>query len=98
MARLDELFTMFGSDDRLAVIGASINGSIETAGESPEAVSVGWIRCVVPPPERVALVRDYGLEYPSYTFLIGSDGKILAKNPGQEMLLALVEQALGENR
>jgi peroxiredoxin len=92
---LDEIYDIFSKEKRFVMIGLWLDEDVETAKKFVRDNALRWINCYPTDKSRASVFKGYGVRRLPYTFVIGPDGKILAKNPGVEQLEATLEKALG---
>jgi peroxiredoxin len=79
---------------------AMISLSVDTDADSPRAIiaknDLHWPQAVLPGGGEAQTVKDYGVRGVPSVWLIGADGKVLAKNLPEPAIPAAVGQALGK--
>jgi peroxiredoxin len=92
--RVLEVLDSFAADDRIVVIGASLDRDIEAAKKFAKDNKLEWINCAPTASERVRMAEDYEVWRFPTTLVIGSDGRMLAVNPSTLLLQSTLEDAL----
>jgi hypothetical protein len=79
---------------------AMISLSVDTDADSPRAVigkdALNWPQAVLPGGGEAQTVKAYGVRGVPSVWLIGADGKVLAKNLPETAIPAAVGQALAK--
>jgi peroxiredoxin len=95
LERIIQACRALGEQERLVMIGMSLDRDIEAAVSFVENNELRWINCYPSRGTRVRVSDDYQIwTFPS-TFVIGPDGKILAQDPSPSLLQSILEEALG---
>jgi protocatechuate 3,4-dioxygenase beta subunit/peroxiredoxin len=88
----------FGSHDGFAVLGLAHYGSDEQLKERMKTLAITWPQVSVPPqPQEGSLMNQFTSQRFPGVFLIGPDGKIVARDMYGEEIRAAVAKALGKN-
>jgi peroxiredoxin len=95
LLEMDEIYKAFSKDERFIMLGVSLDSDIDAAGKLVEDNKLKWINCYLTRASRVTVCKDYKIERCPSTFVIGPDGKILAKDPSDLLLKSTLEEALG---
>ena len=85
----------FGKDNRFVMISLSLDGKVEAPKKYVADNNVGWLQAFLGDRSQTAVPSDYGVQGIPATFLIGPDGKILAKDQRDEGIQRAVGKALG---
>ncbi len=83
---------MFARDSRFVLIGVNLDDRPRDAAPSVKALKLSWLQGFAGPDSPV--VSAYGATAIPATFLIGPDGKILARDHRDEKTKAAVVRAL----
>jgi len=89
-----ELLDSIAVDERIVVIGASLDRNIEAAMKFAKDNELDWVNCYVQPDRRVRVAEDYAPSGFPTTVVIGPDGRILAIRPSPLLLQSTLEDAL----
>jgi peroxiredoxin len=92
--RIVQPLDRFDADDGIVIIGASLDRDTEAAKKFAKDNKLEWINCAPAASERVRVAEDYEIRRFPTTFVIGPDGKILAKDPSLLLLQSTLEDAL----
>jgi hypothetical protein len=84
----------FGNDSRLAMIGVCLSDDSEAATRVIRSLGLSWPQAALRDRGADPIVIDYGARYPYKAFLIGPDGKLIAKDLEGAALEKAVAQAL----
>jgi peroxiredoxin len=94
LAELLQLQHDHGSDGELAIVGVSLDRDIEAARRFVAGHGVSWPQIAEGPADRSPVAKQYNVCSTPSCFVIGRDGKILARDVAKEGLRAAVEKAL----
>ncbi|MHC4482334.1 MAG: carboxypeptidase regulatory-like domain-containing protein [Planctomycetota bacterium] len=92
---LDEIYDIFSKEERFVMIGLWLDEDVETAKNFVRDNALRWINCYPTGKSRASVSKDYGVRRLPYTFVIGPDGKILARDPSPLLLQSTLEEVLG---
>jgi len=92
LLQMEEIHESFGRHEEFVMVGVWLDHDIEAARKFVRDSELKWINCFPTGEARIAVYDGYGGQTFPCTFLIGPDGKILAKNPS----LGQLESALGK--
>jgi peroxiredoxin len=95
MLRLRETFETYGKNEQFVMISLSVEHDLEGARKFIEDNGLEWINCLLTETARTTVYSDYGIRRFPSTFVVGPDGKILARNPLLSTLNSTLEQVLG---
>jgi peroxiredoxin len=95
MSNLKEMHETFGKNEQFVMIGVSLNHDVEAAKKFIKENDLRWMNCNLTEKAATTVYRDYGIRRFPSTFVIGPDGRILAKNPSLSTLNSTLEQAPG---
>jgi len=95
MRHLKEAFDIFGGDEQFVIVGLSLDNKVEDAREFVKANKLRWPNCYLTHNSRQVFYKEYGATGLPCTFVVGPDGRILAKNPTSSQLEQIVAEALG---
>jgi hypothetical protein len=76
------------------MIGLSLDGKIETAKKYVAENELKWLQGFQSDWSKSTIAKEYGIEGIPAKFLIGADGKIIAKNLRGEQLKLAVTKAI----
>jgi peroxiredoxin len=94
MPKLKEFYDDFGKDERFVMIGLSLDGKIETVKEYVAKNELKWLQGFLDGMFEANVVKNYGVQGIPTKFLIGADGKIIAKNLSTGQLKPAIAKAL----
>lgn len=94
LLEMDELYNAFSKDERFVMIGVSLDSDIDAASKLVKDNELPWINCYLSGKNRVSVCKDYEIERRPSTFVIGPDGKILAKDPSSLLLKSVLDETL----
>jgi hypothetical protein len=84
----------FGSDERFAMIGLCLSDDSEAATRVIRSAGISWPQAMLRDRGFDRIVIDYGALQPDRTFLIGPDGKLIARGLGGGLLEEAIARAL----
>jgi peroxiredoxin len=84
--------------DQFVMIGASLDSDIDAARKLIKDNELKWINCYLSGKKRVTACKDYEIHSWPATFVIGHDGRILAKNATPLLLESMLADALAAER
>jgi peroxiredoxin len=96
MPHLKATYDAFKDDPRFRMIGLSLDPNIKTVRDYARKNELGWIMGFLGEWSKSDLPNQYGVEGIPSLFLIGPDGKILAKGLRGENIKATVERTLAK--
>lgn len=89
MPALKEVYGEYS--DRLEIIGMSVDKDLQAWEDTVYSLGLPWLHCADILACEGHPAEDYGIQYIPTTFLINSEGVILAKEPEIEELRALLD-------
>lgn len=92
--RLKELHQRFGQDERFAMIGLGLDNDPEAAARVVKEKGMPWPQAVLPGRGRDPVAAAYGVGAVPATFLVGPDGKVLARDLRGDRIVEAVADAL----
>jgi peroxiredoxin len=93
---LKDTYANFGKHDRFTMIGMSFGVMPQDMAGIVRANELNWAQCVVMPgAEAITIATAYGIINPPNVWLIGPDGKVLARDMKADQIKAAVAAALG---
>jgi thiol-disulfide isomerase/thioredoxin len=96
MPVLQEVQAAFGSDDRFVLISLSLDREIEVARTFVKDRGLSWVQAFVGDEAGEQVLEDYGASSIPATYLIGPDGKIIARGMRGDAIIQAVKKALGK--
>jgi thiol-disulfide isomerase/thioredoxin len=93
---LQDVQAAFGSDDRFVLISLSLDRQIEVARRFVKDRGLSWVQAFVGDEAGEQVLEDYGADTIPATFLIGPDGKVLARGMRGDAIMVAVKKALGK--
>ncbi|MHC4622861.1 MAG: carboxypeptidase regulatory-like domain-containing protein [Planctomycetota bacterium] len=105
LLEIEQTYKAFSEDARLVMLAVSLDKDAETAAEFVEDKMLTCVICIPTEEAKEILFRNYGVSEVSgygdedrfafpYLYVIGPDGRILARNPSLRELEAVLETAL----
>jgi peroxiredoxin len=94
---LKAIHDRFGKDERFVIIGLCLSDNLADAEKPIKTNGLSWPQAVLRDRNRDPIVMDYGAWLPPKSFLIGPDGKLIAKDFQNDQLEQAVAEALGRN-
>jgi peroxiredoxin/uncharacterized GH25 family protein len=94
---LKSAFEAFGKDDRFAMIGLSLDPNKEAPRKYVESNALGWRQAFLGDFSEAKLPCEYGVRGIPSIWLIGPDGKVLAKDLRGEAVKEVVGKALSSS-
>jgi len=94
---LREVQETFSEDDRFALVSLSLDDERKTAADYVEREKLDWTQVHLGAWSKTETPEKYGVLGIPAVFLIGPDGKVLAKNLRGTAIKSRVAQALGES-
>jgi thiol-disulfide isomerase/thioredoxin len=88
----------FGKDDRFAMIGLSLDPEKDAPRQYVEKNSLGWHQAFLGDFSEAKLPGEYGVRGIPSIWLIGPDGKVIAKDLRGAAIKDTIARALGESR
>ena len=76
---LKDVFDTYGKDERFVMIGLSLDRDPNAAKKGITGKQMNWLQAFIGDSSKSDIARDYGVRGVPATFLIGQEGKILAK-------------------
>jgi enterochelin esterase-like enzyme len=98
MPNLKELYESQGSNPRFAMISLSLDDEADAPRKFAAEKKLGWTQAFLGNAADSKVAKDYGVEAIPATFLIGPDGKVVAKGMRGEAIKAAVAKALADSR
>ncbi|AMV36284.1 carboxypeptidase regulatory-like domain-containing protein [Planctomyces sp. SH-PL62] len=95
MPAMKELQKTFGGDPRFELVGVSCDNGAAVAARYAEKEGLNWTQAFAGP-MGTSVAQVYGVRGIPSTFVIGPDGRILAKDLRGDRLAQAVKQALAE--
>ncbi|HDY65640.1 MAG TPA: redoxin domain-containing protein [Phycisphaerae bacterium] len=95
---LKATYDAFGKDERFVMIGLSLDRDLAPLKKYIEKNNTGWIQVFLGDWSKATITKQYGVHGIPSIFLIGPDGKIIAKNLRGSGIRAAVKKALGNPR
>lgn len=92
---LKELHTAFGSNERFAMLGLSLDRSVETVRSFTESQAMNWTQGILGDWSRSNIPSSYAVSYIPATYLIDQDGIVVDVLRGPAMREA-IEKALAD--
>lgn len=80
MPNLKRAIDRYGKDGRFVVIGISLDDDAESVKRFVKQHGMGWAQVVLGPAEQNPVARKYNVSGVPAMFLIGPDGKVVAKD------------------
>jgi peroxiredoxin len=93
---LKAAFEAFGHDDRLRMIGLSLDPDRDAPRKYVEKNALGWSQGVLGDFSEAKLPAEYGVRSIPSIWLIGPDGKVLTKDLRGNSIKEAIAKALGE--
>jgi peroxiredoxin len=94
LAQMKGLFEAHGKDPRFVMINLSMDETAETTKKFVEKQGLGWTHAYIGTYDKTDLPRQWGMQNYPANYLIGPDGKLIAKSIQPEQLKAEIEKAL----
>jgi len=94
MPRLKDLYDAFSKDERFVMISLSMDRKVETAKEYVAKNKLKWLQSFLDGGFQSTVVKDYGVIGIPAKFLIGADGRIIAKILDAGQLKLAISKAL----
>lgn len=95
---LKATFDAFGNDARLAMIGLSLDADRDTLTRYVQKEALGWTQVFLDPAGDLPATRGFGVQTIPSIWLIGPDGRVVAKDLRGEAIKDAVARALGGPR
>jgi thiol-disulfide isomerase/thioredoxin len=96
MPNLKELHAALGRDERLVIIGVSIDDDAAAPRDFVRKQGLEWMQIILEDPEaRKPILESYGIRGVPATFLIGPDGSLLARDLRGPEARKVIERELG---
>ncbi|MGD8499952.1 MAG: redoxin domain-containing protein [Phycisphaerales bacterium] len=93
--QLRELYDAHNPDGRLEIIGLGGHDTLEEVRKYVEENDIPWPQIFTGEESKSGIAKDYRIPGVPWIFLVGPDGKIIAKNLHGEKLKSAVHKALG---
>lgn len=93
---LKEVYDAFGCDQRFVMIGLSLDKTAETASQFIEKQKIPWPQAFLGEWSQARLPNEYGVRGIPSIWLIGPDGKVIAKELRGQAIKSAVQQALSK--
>lgn len=94
MPKILDVQAAFGADDRFVIIGLSLDREIEAARSFVKDRGLSWSHAFVGDEAGEKLLEDYGVAGIPATFLIGPDGRLVARDMRGDGIMKAVRKAL----
>jgi peroxiredoxin len=91
-------YDAFGQSDRFVMISLSLDEKADDAAQYVKKNNLAWNQVFLPGQWEAATVKDYCVHGIPSIWLIGPDGKVIAKDLRGPAIRAAVESALGSKR
>jgi len=91
---LKEVYEAFGKNKRFVIVSVVTGGDVEGARKVAEEHDLKWVQVRANSVGSRQMYENYGMQQVFYTYVIGADGKVLARNPGLGQMMLTVEEAL----
>ena len=92
--QLKETFEKFAKDDKLAMIGVALDDDLDAAKKLVAKQGLPWVQVSVDGSIEGAVTRAYRAQSIPAIYLIGPDGKIIAKDLRGRQILQVVSKVL----
>lgn len=92
--RLEEVYGEFGLDKRFVMISLSLDNDLKAPSSFVSKRKLPWVQAFVGDAEGSKVLKDYGVSEIPATFLIGPDGKVIAKGMRGDGIKGAVSKAL----
>jgi peroxiredoxin len=96
MPDLKEVHEAFGRDGRLVMIGLSLDEETDAPKKFVAERGIPWVQVSLGLGSETTVAKDYGVQAIPATFLIGPDGKVIAKGMRGKQIKEVVAKALGK--
>jgi peroxiredoxin len=96
LPQLKATYQSFAKDGRLVMIGLSVDDDVDAPKKLVAAREIPWSQVFLDPATRGPIVRAYGAQSIPAVFLIGPDGKVIAKDLRGQQIPQVVAKALGK--
>lgn len=96
LGRLKTIQKQFADDQRLALLGLCLANGPDDAGRTIKTQNLNWPQAVLRDRLNDPIAIDYGLRYDSGVFLIGPDGRLVARDLKGPQITEELEKALGK--
>jgi beta-lactamase regulating signal transducer with metallopeptidase domain/protocatechuate 3,4-dioxygenase beta subunit/peroxiredoxin len=93
---LKAAYDAFKGDDRVVMIGLSLDESVEAPRKHVQARGLGWVQGFAGGDPWAGVASGFGVTSIPQTFLIGPDGTVLARDLRGPRIRAAIAEALGE--
>lgn len=97
MPDLKEVYETFGKDGRLVMIGLSLDEEAHAPKKFIAERGIPWVQVSLGAGSESSAAKNYGVQTIPATFLIGPDGKIIAKGMRGKQIKEIVAKALSKN-
>jgi peroxiredoxin len=94
LPELKAIWQEFGADEQFAMVGLSVEPDEAAARAHAEESGMAWPQVHLGSPFVSPVVESYRVHGVPYLYLIGPDGRLLAKSPPQDVTKATVADAL----
>jgi len=94
---LKDVYELFRDDEDFVMIGLCLDGSIDSAKEFLKKNPLEWNNFLLSRKSRMEFYQKYSTSGQSGTFILGPQGKILAKNPALGQMVSKLDELLGED-
>jgi thiol-disulfide isomerase/thioredoxin len=94
MPVIQDVQAAFGTDERFVLIGLSLDREIEAARTFVKDRGLSWVQAFVGDEAGEQVLEDYGADSIPATFLIGPDGKLIARGMRGDAIMRAVKKAL----
>lgn len=89
------VYDTYSGNERFVMINLAANRDFETTKKLIKDKELKWTHCFLDPVAMSTLYKEYKIQQFPYAFLIGPDGKIIAKNLTISQLMPALNKALG---
>jgi len=95
--KLKEVYEAFGKDGRLVMVSVSLDEEVDAPRKFVAAREIPWVQVWLEGATGGPIARAYAAQQIPAIFLIGPDGKVVAKGLRGEQIKEVVAKALGKN-
>lgn len=95
---LKAAYEAFGKDERFVMVGLSLDEDVDAARQYVARQGLGWIQGFLGQNGEIPPLRDFGVQGIPSIWLIGPDGRVVAKDLRGTAIKEAVERALGKPR
>jgi peroxiredoxin len=94
MPKMQDVQAAFGPDDRFVIIGLSLDREVKAAQSFVKDRGLAWVQAFVGDEAGEKVLADYGVSSIPVTFLIGPDGRVIARGMRGDVIKDAVKKAL----